>query len=451
MHDDALERRLSEALHDEAASLPFTITPAELERRLALRRRGLAGRRLTLLLAAAVGVGLFGVGGALSGLFDQKQPTPTTPAVVDLRSPDPSTAGEKPALPSLDQLVLTTSQNVLVAQAHGPADRPAPTGSSVELPPPSIGLGTFEAGHQYAVSVGCLSKAPVQVDIRVPFSRGPISGPTLGCDGVMHEQLFDRKQPQAVSLQFGGAASWRVMVQTPDPSTGPFVADPIIPLPAGQEQLARWDDAPVDSGGQPWHETGLITQQIGALPGREGYNVTSRCAAASPIRLILGDVVQGVIEATTETQLACEDQVVRDMSLGIAEPDGSQVFLAAAPDQRASILISAATPPVALTQQVPGWQLSGGLGPEYAFETHGMSFGGAGVGEDHIQVVMACTGTKPIEVFVEDAVTQTFEATCSPEGNTTVQTFRVTEQGVGVRYVAPKGTWTALSILVPSN
>jgi hypothetical protein len=108
-------------------------------------------------------------------------------------------------------------------------------------------------------------------------------------------------------------------------------------------------------------------------------------------------------------------------------------------------------PPVALTMDLPGWQLSGGLGPEYAFETHGMSFGGAGVGEDHIQVVMACTGTEPIEVAVEDATTQTFSATCAPDGATTSQTFKVTESGVGVRFVAPKGTWTALSILVPSN
>jgi len=67
MHDDLLERRLSAALHEEAAALPFTITKAELERRVALRRRSLAGRRLTLLLAAAVGIGLVGVGSALSG------------------------------------------------------------------------------------------------------------------------------------------------------------------------------------------------------------------------------------------------------------------------------------------------------------------------------------------------------------------------------------------------
>ena len=39
MSDQLLERRLRAALHDEADGLLITITPAELERRAALRRR----------------------------------------------------------------------------------------------------------------------------------------------------------------------------------------------------------------------------------------------------------------------------------------------------------------------------------------------------------------------------------------------------------------------------
>ena len=114
MHDDALERRLAEAFQDEAASLPFTITAAELERRLAVRRRGMAGRRLTLLLAAAVGISLFGVGGALSGLFDQKQPAPTTPVSVVVPTFGP-TEPVRVGLPTLDDLVAVDPGSVLVA------------------------------------------------------------------------------------------------------------------------------------------------------------------------------------------------------------------------------------------------------------------------------------------------------------------------------------------------
>jgi hypothetical protein len=214
MHEELLERRLRGILRDEADSLPLTITAAELERRMLLRRRPIAGRRLTLLLAAAVGIGLFGVGGAVSGLFDQPRPTRTSPAMA--------------------------------------------------------------------------------------------------------------------------------------------------------------------------------------------------------------------VDATDAAPTA------------VPSPDG----------------LIATAPPVTMTRALPGWLLSGGLGPTYALDNRVERLGGAGDGEDHVQVILSCTGTAPIEVVVEDgtpigAHTQRFEASCSDEGQTSSHTFKVTEHGVSVSYIAPQGTWTALSILVP--
>jgi hypothetical protein len=214
MHDDLLERRLGAALHSDADGLPFTITAAEIERRMALRRRSLAGRRLTMLFAAAVGISLVGIGGALSGLFNRSLPTPS--------------------------------------ETVAPTPAPRPTATAAVTVPPSL---------------------------RPPL--GPLEAP-------------------------------------------------------------------------------------------------------------------------------------------------------------------------------PGWTISGSVGPEFALETHVVSVTGAGVGEDHVLVVLSCTGTEPIEVTVEDGKpigshTQTFQAACKPDGNTTTETVKVTEQGVGVRYVAPKGAWTVLGILVPSS
>ena len=82
MHDEMLERRLRATLREDAGQLPFTITAAELERRLVLRDRSLGGRRLGLLLAAAVGIGLFGIGGAMGGLFDDPAPSLDRKSVV---------------------------------------------------------------------------------------------------------------------------------------------------------------------------------------------------------------------------------------------------------------------------------------------------------------------------------------------------------------------------------
>src|SRR6185369_11737457 len=57
MHDELTERRLRSALREAGDGLSFTITAAELERRMALRGRRSGNSRLTLLLAAAVAIG----------------------------------------------------------------------------------------------------------------------------------------------------------------------------------------------------------------------------------------------------------------------------------------------------------------------------------------------------------------------------------------------------------
>lgn len=59
MHDGQLEDRLRKVLHGDADALPLTITTAELERRLSLRRRARVGRRARF-LAAGVAVVLVG-------------------------------------------------------------------------------------------------------------------------------------------------------------------------------------------------------------------------------------------------------------------------------------------------------------------------------------------------------------------------------------------------------
>jgi hypothetical protein len=66
MHDVRLEDQLRSTLRAEGDGLPFTITPDELERRQALRRRERAGRRMTL-LAAGIAVVAIGSIAAIGG------------------------------------------------------------------------------------------------------------------------------------------------------------------------------------------------------------------------------------------------------------------------------------------------------------------------------------------------------------------------------------------------
>src|SRR5262245_35130534 len=94
MHDELIERRLRDALRTEGDRVALTITAAELERRWALQRRRASTRPVALLLAAAVGIGLVGVGAVVGGAFDRSTPTtppaPSAPAVVAEASPGPS-------------------------------------------------------------------------------------------------------------------------------------------------------------------------------------------------------------------------------------------------------------------------------------------------------------------------------------------------------------------------
>src|SRR6478735_12600531 len=90
MHDDLIERRLRNALRTEGDALALTITPAELERRLAMRRRRHAFRPAGLLLAAAVGIGLVGVAGLVGGWFERKPDATPGPSTLAVVGPSPS-------------------------------------------------------------------------------------------------------------------------------------------------------------------------------------------------------------------------------------------------------------------------------------------------------------------------------------------------------------------------
>jgi hypothetical protein len=446
MHDDLLERRLGAALHAEADALPFTITAAEVERRMGLRRRSFASRRLTLLLAAAIGISLFGIGGALSGLREPK-PEPTAPAVVNVAPWPATTAGR---LPSLDELVAIDPETVLEAQAHGPADGPGHDLSRGEFPP-NVHFGLFPSGSR--VSVGCLGPTTLALNLDGNATSIP-------CDGTAHHETLQGSERVGVGLGSTSStdASWRLVVRGNwGPMTMRLVPDVFDSgAPHHLDEFVRLDDVTVDDAGEPWGASKLHIRKIGAVPARSTYQVTAWCRGASPIRYILGNVVDGAIVADTETQIDCHSAPVRGGSLDVPQPNGSLVYLAAEPGTQVSLLLTSPAPPIAVAQSEPGWRMSDSIGPDLAFESHPVSMRGVGVGEDHVRVVLECSGYDPIEVVVEDGAhigshSQTFDAVCTPDGDTTSATFKVPEQGVNVRYVAPTYSWTALSILVPSK
>lgn len=91
MHDSQLEDRVRGVLRGEGDALPVTITPEELERRLALRRRERVGRRAGL-LAAAVAVVAVGSLVATTGAWFQSPGVGSRPSPAPTGSPAPSEA-----------------------------------------------------------------------------------------------------------------------------------------------------------------------------------------------------------------------------------------------------------------------------------------------------------------------------------------------------------------------
>ena len=453
MHDDLLERRLRDALHREADGLAFTITSAELDRRLALRSRVVAGRRSTLLLAAAVALGLLGLGGLLGALGedDTESPPPSQLAEATPRDSGPTRLG------TLDQVIADAIGNeVVLAQAHDHVDL---HGNVDALPDRvAVTLGRIASGSRYQLTVACLGGGVAAFDIRVPASRGPQEGPEVACDGAFYTQPIDAFEPLEIGLIAPRVASWRVVVRRleggnvdPGPPAGPLVLGP------GHEELFGAEDRRTPPNAPGWRDSGLVIEEVGSVPGRMEYAAATKCAGGGNLRVIFGhDLESGLtgLVATTETLVPCDGDA-RRVTIGIPAPAGSQLYVAAAPGTEWSILVSAQEPPIAVAAERPGWQLQVAHGPDLSFEAMQAGFSAPGVdGGGPILLVFACAGTAPIEVIVEVGRRvgdrqETLIAECTPEGAESAQSFELETGQAHVTYTAPVGTWTAITILVP--
>ncbi len=460
MHDEMLERRLRATLLEDARQLPFTITAAELERRSALRSRSLGSRRLGLLLAAAVGIGLFGIGGALGGLFDGPTPSPDPSPVAEATGPLPTASASPATLPTLDKLIAAgPTADVILAQGHGPVDGPPEAISGVPVRASSVSLQMPSGRGDYTITLACLGADGDGTAVLHLVGRFPAPVAPMRCDGTIHETVV-ATEPRELSLAFRDPSSWRLVVRRtsgivppPTPPAAPAILTYDDQL---EDELANVVDETTEGGAAVPGSQDVLLRQVHSLPGRESYVALVSCIGGSSIRYIIGDEVDGVLVRDTETQVACDGEAHRG-GLAIGRPFGSQVFVAADPAIRWSLLVTGAPPPVALVQELPGWQLSTGFGPELSFDTSEHHFTGPGQdGGGQVLIVLACAGSESLEVTVnvERRLGQVLEsehlvATCTPDGATTSQTFDTKRSYVDVSYTAPAGSWTAMSIMVP--
>ncbi|HEY7969843.1 MAG TPA: hypothetical protein VID95_07585 [Candidatus Limnocylindrales bacterium] len=468
MHEDLIERRLRDALRSEGDGLAFTITPAELERRLNLRRRRHALRPTSLLLAAAVGIGLVGVASLVGGWFE-RQPDPTPgPSALAILTPTssaqpvnvpPASALPPVDLPTIEDLIHAGPVgDIVLAQANGPGsivalpDVPVAHASSLELGPVADG--------PYRMEFGCLApdgSAAVATFALVPVGAAP-GDPTnpVACDGRMTSSMISADGRSVLRLALPGSASWRLIVRALNggPAAPPSSAtEPIAP--PGAEVL-------IDTSSSAAHPKPGASQasdaigppiDVGQIKFRDRYQFRASCAGSPAIAYHVGfsDPKSPFVPDST-TLVPC-DGAIHDMTWRPGDRPNPDVFVTAPEGSSWRLLLSADPAPIVTTPDEGGWTSAMSSGPRFVADDLNESLVGRLTGKNTIaRVVVSCQGGTSVDVSVsrgdQTGSLQTFTAPCSDGAATTVgEPFIPDANGGYTVDVNPHGRmWTAVTV-----
>ena len=286
MHDDTIEQRLRAALRAEADGLPLTVTPDELERRLALRRRERTSRRFGLLAAgvAAIAVGtVFAIAvGPFRGPNVAATPQLTMAPSIVGPSPAVSTGPVDPA--AVLQPLEPSDGAVDFQRATEPGD-PTSTDTAPETGAfDSVRMDAREAG----VKLVCLGPDTLQLTWGTTDDRSAIASETVTCDNSVASFRYDvaPRQPLIdhwVWVDVPRRTSYSILVEsfgfTNDPPPSEL---PAFGQPGGDVLLDVRVDAGVAPGGTP------STGRAGAVPARHGYRVAMVCLGTGSARWTIG-------------------------------------------------------------------------------------------------------------------------------------------------------------------
>jgi len=466
MHDEMLERRLHDALRAEGDALGLTITSAELERRLAARRRGRTTRGFGLLLAAALSVGALGAAAVAGGVLNPHRPSPAPsqqailPSASPTASPSPSStvvaplpSGSAAPIVSLTDLVDAVGPSrVAEADAYG-----AGTGVEhvVDVGPAAIELGPIQrsgayrlwlvcdaasvvverqdaAGNRVAQEVAC-GRQPAATDLSLEGGgRIRVAGPTLVGWRAVLEWLGGDVTEHATTITAPAPDSDTVIVQSAGgPAGGPT-------------------SGPLPSGGVPEPTV------LGGIPTRASGSVLASCAGPEPIRVTIdpNEYLPTDVESTTEIWVPCDGRLHTD-DLAFALTGG---VLTVRADPRVvwqAALVGDASP-ITLDEGDHDWQTIMGIGPNLLLHPVGSSLSDAVSGTDHrVRVVVSCQGGSRVEVVVSGGRTVSqevgrFTVPCTSDGATTVsQVFQLPSAGFNVDATPDGGMWLAVAAQEP--
>jgi hypothetical protein len=460
MHDQQLERNLRSALRAEGDRLALTITAAELERRLALRRRH--PRLASLGLAAAVAIGLLGLVGVLSGWFDRQ--TVVNPAPQPSASPASGPSGLSSAspapvaalfLPSLDDLVTRGDRDaVVLAQesgAKGGQPKFAPTN-------PSVDLGPLAGPADYEITYACIGRSEASLSLKPVASDGElVSISHVSCNGSIQTASFHASGPARLVTGTETPSSWRFVVRRALAKGPPPALTIRLPEPDAEERVLFTasgqhpdpDYTAIQTGG------GIITPRVvGSIPPLDGYRVRVSCAGPAPLRYAIGaDNADTGVVTYSMTEVAC-DGAIHDGRFDIALPNGAPVFVATDDRDAWNLLVTTDPAPVSIAPNENGWALKIATGPDLTFDAQPNSL--VSLIENpvrEIRVVVSCFGGHSVKVDVAGTGSTavfigSFTALCEPgQATTSSATFSLpTSDGFEITAVPDTKMWVAITV-----
>lgn len=294
MHDNQIETRLRSILRAEGDRLPLTITSAELERRIVLRRRRTTGRWVSLVAAAVAVVAVGAIVTFGDGWFQ--------PAIGTRLSPSPSGPVSETPYQSFG------SPAVIVGLGR---ITPAPGGTvQLDLEPTVSDGGARGTFHQeldstayvVTVKVACVGDGVVAFAVAGHTKSTNCAPATEGSDRAENPTLFTYPISDAL---FDG--SWTVS----DGVAFTFLAEtvplpdrlPALWIPAGKVDVdaASASDRPV-----PDRPGSTTTRTVGRLPESATQRIVLVCLGPGDLTFSLGPVGQPDLALVVET--VCDGQ-----------------------------------------------------------------------------------------------------------------------------------------------
>ena len=442
MHEDLFERRLRGALHDEGDSLPFTITADELRRRQVARRRPVRRPGL-LFLAAAVGVGLVGIGVVAGRWLDRSdespRPFPSTPIVAQASqtTPVPSSLVLPVSLPPLEAFLAPFDPGEIVrAQAVGPAT--APTFWSREIGGPgSTTFASVTSPGSYRVWLACLG-ADVTLNAVRAKAGAPADSIPVACDGNTTARDLGLAAGDSLSISTTAPTSWRIALVDPGrtaPHAKSIAKDVTAAAGRRLDAEAASENATPDYGATGSPSVGA--NAVMSLSFKDAFRIAVSCAGPVPLRYRLAAPIGSTIadDRWAATNIAmtvqCDggthvDELRFPFSTGadvwIEDPAGSAWRIAAAWED----------PPIASAPDGDGWGLGIGLGPNLWLvptdpDVAEMSFEEA----NRVRLYVTCLGGTSVDLELRDLDTNaltTGTALCR-DGSATDTIIPVDEPG----------------------